>query len=85
MLSQVGHSVGIHPVETTSSKPITPIVKVSLIEKALNDQKTKGDTQSNNSLKVIRSINTAPTQNFFANQNQKFTRLIQSLFSQNNS
>ena len=80
----VGHTAGISAIKINSTKNLDS-AKVSLIEKTLNDQKIKGETLPNNSLKVLRSMNVAPTQNFFAVQNQRFTRFIQSFFSQTNS
>jgi hypothetical protein len=35
---------------------------------------------TDNDLKIMTSIKVAPTQNFFATQNQRFSRFVQSLF-----
>ena len=60
-------------------------VKSSPIERALQQQRSEGKLRSDNNLKVLTSINAAPSQSFFASQNQRFSRFIQSLFTQSNS
>ena len=71
---------------TTDSKTTNSVVvKVSPIEKALQQQKNERKFNSENSLKVLTSINVPPTQSFFASQNERFSRFIQSIFSQDNS
>ncbi|WOE31055.1 MULTISPECIES: hypothetical protein [unclassified Acinetobacter] len=80
LLSQTGYCAGVVSAEAMPSKTINNS-KVSVIGKALNEQKIKGETPSNNKLKVLRSMNVTPTQNFFSAQNQKVTLLIQSFFS----
>ncbi|MCA4814575.1 MULTISPECIES: hypothetical protein [Acinetobacter] len=83
-LSTVGHSAVIKSAE---SKANLTEAKGSLIEKAITQQKQadKQKFESNNDLKVLTSINLAPTQNFFALQNQRFSRFVQALFPQGNS
>ena len=83
-LSTVGHSAVIKSAE---SKTHLTAEKGSLIEKALTQQKhaDKQKFESNNDLKVLTSIHVAPTQNFFALQNQRFSRFVQALFPQDNS
>lgn len=83
-LSTVGHSAVIKCAE---SKTNLTEAKGSLIEKAITQQKQadKQKFESNNDLKVLTSINLAPTQNFFALQNQRFSRFVQALFPQGNS
>ncbi|WP_180060828.1 hypothetical protein [Acinetobacter sp. YH12124] len=83
-LSTVGHSAVIKSAE---SKTHLTAAKGSLIEKALTQQKQadKQKFESNNDLKVLTSIHVAPTQNFFALQNQRFSRFVQALFPQDNS
>lgn len=83
-LSTVGHSAVIKSAE---SKTNLTEAKGSLIEKAITQQKQtdKQKFESNNDLKVLTSINLAPTQNFFALQNQRFSRFVQALFPQGNS
>ncbi|TCM69109.1 hypothetical protein EC844_10354 [Acinetobacter calcoaceticus] len=61
--------------------------KPSPIEKALMQQK-RGDFKSintNDQLKILAAINNAPTQNFLAEQHQRFSRLLQSLFQPHSS
>ena len=83
-LSTVGHSAVIKSAE---SKTHLTAEKGSLIEKALTQQKQadKQKFESNNDLKVLTSIHVSPTQNFFALQNQRFSRFVQALFPQGNS
>ena len=83
-LSTVSHSAVI---KSTESKTHLTAAKGSLIEKALTQQKQadKQKFESNNDLKVLTSIHVAPTQNFFALQNQRFSRFVQALFPQDNS
>jgi hypothetical protein len=53
----------------------------ALIEKAISQQKgSDRTTMTDNDLKIMTSIKVAPTQNFFATQNQRFSRFVQSLF-----
>ena len=76
-MSQVGHSAAIQ----SNDKVTMPIEKASLIEKALNQQKgSDKSTLTETDLKIMTSIKVAPTQNFFATQNQRFSRFVQSLF-----
>lgn len=76
-----------------TSKPVqAPTVtekQQSPIEKALSQQKRE---RSDNKLlsnkdqfKVMTSISVAPTQNFFATQNQRFSRFVQAIFPQQSS
>lgn len=83
-LSTVSHSAVI---KSTESKTHLTAEKGSLIEKAITQQKQadKQKFESNNDLKVLTSIHVAPTQNFFALQNQRFSRFVQALFPQDNS
>lgn len=61
-----------HSVESTSQSPIT---------KALHQQKIDPELHhTKDEIKVLVAIKSAPTQNFFAVQNQKFTRFLQSFF-----
>ena len=85
-MAQIGHAAAI---KTTDSKISLSTERSSLIEKAL--QQHKQDKQGSNTfyndndLKVLTEIKVAPTQSFFAAQNQKFTRFVQVFFQQNNS
>ena len=82
-MAQLGHAAAIKGTET--KLPLTP-EKSSLIEKALQQQKQSGNTfRADNDLKILTEIKVAPTQSFFASQNQKFSRFVQALFPQNNS
>ena len=64
-------------------KPLSPI------EKALSQQKRdRNDSKANfdnDQIKVMTTIQVAPTQNFLAEQHQKFSRFVQSIFSQHSS
>lgn len=61
----------------------------SPIEKALSQQKYQRSESkllaSKDQMKVITSISVAPTQNFFAAQNQRFSRFVQAIFPQQSS
>ena len=46
---------------------------------------THSAVKADNDLKMMTSIKAAPTQNFFASQNQRFSRFVQSFFSSNQS
>lgn len=82
LMAQSGHTAAIKATLNKSTAP----EKVSLIEKALNQQK-QGDNylQADNNLKVLTAIKVAPTQSFFATQNERFSRFLQAIFPQNNS
>ncbi|MGE8561474.1 MAG: hypothetical protein ACN6NJ_11075 [Acinetobacter sp.] len=83
LMTQVGHAAAI---KATDSKLSLSAEKSSLIEKALQQQKLGTNTLRNdNDLKVLTEIKVAPTQSFFAAQNQKFSRFVQVFFPQNNS
>jgi hypothetical protein len=56
--------------------------KGSLIEKALT-QKQENPELNANSLKLMTTIKTKPSQSILAAQNQSFSRFVQSLFSSN--
>ena len=76
-LSQLGYSAAIQ----SNDKAMMPTEKTSLIEKALSQQKgSDRTTMTDTDLKIMTSIKVAPTQNFFATQNQRFSRFVQSLF-----
>ena len=70
---------------TTSNKVSMPAERTSLIEKALNQQKSEGKAHTDDSLKVLTSIKAPPSQSFFASQNQSFSRFVQAIFSGSNS
>ncbi|WP_407304501.1 hypothetical protein [Acinetobacter sp.] len=82
-MTQVGNAAAI---KNTDSKTSLSPEKSSLIEKALQQQKQGSQTfRNDNDLKILTEIKAAPTQSFFAAQNQKFTRFVQVFFPQNNS
>lgn len=65
------------------NKPLSPI------EKALSQQKRERIDNKfsldNDPIKVMTTIQVAPTQNFFAEQHQRFSRFLQTFFVQHNS
>lgn len=74
---------------TKAVQPIIAVEKMSPIEKALSQQKR--DRSENkvatdaDQMKMITSLNNAPTQNFLAEQHQRFSRFVQALFQQHTS
>ena len=76
-------------IKDTHKKIVSTVVseKQSPIEKALAQQK-RGDNpliSDNDQLKVLTAINNAPTQNFLAEQHQRFSRFLQAMFQQHSS
>lgn len=63
------------------------VEKVSPMTKALNQQKKSATDATNlsNDVKIFTSIQAAPSQNFFAEQHQRFSRFVQSIFPAHNS
>ena len=83
LMAQVGHTAAI---KTTNAKITLAPERSSLIEKALLQQKQGSNTlRGDNDLKILTAIKVAPTQSFFASQNQKFTRFVQAFFPQSSS
>ncbi|MDM1292234.1 hypothetical protein [Acinetobacter indicus] len=88
LMAQTSHTAVVK--NTHTAVKMTP-AKPSLIEKALLQQKEQLGTaktdklQADNDLKMMTSIKAAPTQSFFASQNQRFSRFVQSFFSSNQS
>ena len=82
---QIGHTAAIK--ESSNIKTIDKSASSSLIVKALDQQKrnTSMIPSTDDELKMLNTIRTTPTQNFFATQNQRFSRFVQSLFQQQNS
>lgn len=73
-------------IKTADTKVMLSPERSSLIEKVLQQQKQGANTlRPDNDLKVLTEIKVAPTQSFFAAQNQKFSRFVQALFPQNYS
>ncbi|NHB56775.1 DUF4179 domain-containing protein [Acinetobacter shaoyimingii] len=76
-----------------SIKSVQPMMiseKQSPIVKALSQQKRERQdnrlpTTDVDQLKMITSINNAPSQNFLAEQHQRFSRFVQALFQPHNS
>ncbi len=82
-MAQMGHAAAI---KSSEAKVTLAPEKSSLIEKALQQQKQGGNTlRADNDLKMLTEIKVAPTQSFFAAQNQKFSRFVQALFPQSSS
>ena len=95
MMVQAGQAAALpKPIKNTTSalqvdktnkmnKPLSPI------EKALSQQKRERTDSKfnldNDQIKVMTTIQAAPTQNFFAEQHQRFSRFVQSFFPQHNS
>ncbi|ATO19399.1 hypothetical protein BS636_06870 [Acinetobacter sp. LoGeW2-3] len=95
-IAQFSHAVVAHPelvnttapLTTTVSKPavtVTTVTKSSPIEKAIQQQKTEKKLHPEENLKVLTAIKVRPSQNFFAEQNQSFSRFLQSFFFSSNS
>ena len=82
VFSQVGHTA---VTKTTETKMVNSVVKITPIEKALQQQKNDRKFHSEDNLKVLTSINIAPSQSFLASQNERFSHFIQTLFTTNNS
>jgi hypothetical protein len=70
----------IHKPEATLTSVSKVDSKPSLIAQAASKQDEK-DRSSTHNVMMLNSLYSAPSQNFFAQQNQKFTRFVQSLFS----
>ncbi|SPL71051.1 DUF4179 domain-containing protein [Acinetobacter stercoris] len=83
LAAQVGHTAAIKD----TNKPVNSSVvnKQSPIEKALNQQKRGENNGVNDELKMLTALKNAPTQNFLAEQNQRFSRFIQALFQPHSS
>ena len=76
-------------IKDNHKKIVSTVVseKQSPIEKALAQQK-RGEyplISDNDQLKVLTAINNAPTQNFLAEQHQRFSRFLQAMFQQHSS
>lgn len=60
--------------------------KLSPIEKALSQQKRDNKVFSNqDDIKVFASLKTAASQNFLAEQHQRFSRFVQAIFQPHSS
>ncbi|WP_216936682.1 MULTISPECIES: hypothetical protein [unclassified Acinetobacter] len=76
---QLGHAV---VVKTDLPKTVvsTAESKASPIEKAIQQQKSEKTLHTEDNLKVLTALKVAPSQNFLAAQNYRFTRFVQSIF-----
>ena len=82
---QLGHAVVVKTELPKASAGITE-VKASPIEKAIQQHKfDKSAVQTDDELKALTAFKSNPTQSFFAAQNLRFTRFVQSIFSTSNS
>jgi xanthine dehydrogenase iron-sulfur cluster and FAD-binding subunit A len=77
---QLGHAVVVKTdLPKTGVKAVEN--KTSPIEKAIQQQKSEKTLNTEDNLKVLTALKVAPSQNFFAAQNYRFTRFVQSIFS----
>ncbi len=84
LAAQTTQAAVLQKTSKTVQVPLSIEKNQSPIEKALSQHKRE---RSDNKLlaekeqmKVITSISVAPTQNFFAAQNQRFSRFVQAIF-----
>ena len=79
----IGHAAVIK--ESNNMKTIDK--SSSLIVKALDQQKrnTAMLPSTDDELKMLNTIRTTPTQNFFANQHERFSRFVQTIFQPHTS
>ena len=87
-LTSVGHAASLEK-SVKNDQTILITDKQSPIGKALLQQKrdrldNRMETE-NDQLKMLTSMNNAPTQNFLAEQHQRFSRLFQALFQPHSS
>ena len=87
--SQITHSAVIKDTNKTITSNVM-VERQSPIEKALNQQKQQklGNPKlitETDQLKVLTSLKSAPTQNFFAEQHQRFSRFVQAIFQPHSS
>lgn len=86
VMTQTGHAAIIKD----TNKPVQSTIvddKLSPIEKALTQQK-RGENKlisDKDQIKVLASIKSTASQNFLAEQHQKFSRFVQALFQPHNS
>lgn len=80
---QLSHSAVLPTTGMNKSKPVTAQMTAqtpSFIAKAA-EKKHLLDENNTHNLQMFASIQATPSQNFLAEQNQRFTRFIQALFS----
>lgn len=85
LMTSTGHSAAIKDTNKPIHSAILNLDKQSPIEKALNQQKRGEISMDKDQIKVLASIKATASQNFFAEQHQKFSRFVQSLFQPHNS
>lgn len=79
---QLSHAAALKETNTikTTDKP------ASLIVKALDQQKRiNAPVPTEDEVKMLNTLHTTPSQNFFAAQQKHFSRFVQSIFPQQNS
>ena len=81
---QLGHAVVVK-TDLQKASVTTVESKTSPIEKAIQQQKSEKTLHTHDNLKVLTALKVAPSQNFFAAQNYRFTRFVQSIFSSDHS
>ncbi len=87
IMAQTGHSAVIKDTTRPIQSMIVVSDKQSPIEKALNQQK-RGESKlisDKDQIKVLTSLKTTPSQNFLAEQHQKFSRFVQAIFQPHTS
>ena len=85
----MGHTAAIKDTHRAITSSVV-IERQSPIEKALLQQKQQKRSEQkliteSDELKVLSSLKSAPTQNFFADQHQRFSRFVQAIFPQQSS
>lgn len=87
--SQSGYSAALQKMTKPTQAPMLMEKSLSPIEKALSQQKRDRIENKvivdNDQIKVMTALKIAPTQNFFAEQHQRFSRFVQAIFPQHNS
>ncbi len=84
---QVTQAAAITKSQATVAPSQVMTEKLSPIEKALNQQKREGNKVLSNpdDLKVFTSLKSTASQNFLAEQHQRFSRLVQAIFQPHSS
>lgn len=87
LIASSGHTAVLQTSKKSTAVHSSAVEKVSPMTKALNQQQksliNSPDLSSNT--KIFTSIQTKPSQNFFAEQHQRFSRFVQSIFPSHNS
>lgn len=86
-MAQTGHSAAIKDTNKPVQSTIVTAEKLSPIEKALSlkDRNESKLVSDKDQIKVLASIKTTASQNFLAEQHQKFSRFVQALFQPHSS